>query len=293
MSYWQRWLKAPHTLTLRKFLFQVHLWFGIGLGLYVLLISVSGSVFILNPLIHGWFVPSTVNVDTAQALRGTALDTRLTTVYSDFEITDVMASSDPATAVYVTLRKDGVESTRFFDQYQGEDLGSAIPWQVNVSEWIINFHTDLLLGRSGRRINGLGGLLFLVMMLSGVLIWWQGKAGWYQGMLIKMRSPRGILWQLHSAVGFWVLLLLFMWGLSGFYFVYPQFFNALIDAIDLNMEDESRPDALLRFVSSLHRARYDADWLRILWATLGLLPALLFVSGFVLWWRRVVGKLLK
>jgi uncharacterized iron-regulated membrane protein len=43
---WQRWLWQPQRVWLRKAVFQVHLWSGIGLGLYVLFISVTGSVLV-------------------------------------------------------------------------------------------------------------------------------------------------------------------------------------------------------------------------------------------------------
>ena len=46
MSSWEKWLTRPQTLWLRRALFQVHLWTGIGVGLYVLLMSVSGTVLI-------------------------------------------------------------------------------------------------------------------------------------------------------------------------------------------------------------------------------------------------------
>jgi uncharacterized iron-regulated membrane protein len=38
----------PHSSLLRRALFQVHLWIGIGIGLYVLLISLSGSVIVFR-----------------------------------------------------------------------------------------------------------------------------------------------------------------------------------------------------------------------------------------------------
>ena len=42
-SFLQFW-RQPQRVWLRKALFQVHLWTGIGAGLYVLVISISGSL---------------------------------------------------------------------------------------------------------------------------------------------------------------------------------------------------------------------------------------------------------
>ena len=46
MTLWTRWVRHPQMIWLRKALFQVHLWSGIGIGLYILMISVTGSVLV-------------------------------------------------------------------------------------------------------------------------------------------------------------------------------------------------------------------------------------------------------
>ncbi len=46
MTLWQRWLMRPQDVWIRKALFQVHLWTGIGIGLYIAVISVTGSILV-------------------------------------------------------------------------------------------------------------------------------------------------------------------------------------------------------------------------------------------------------
>lgn len=46
MTVWHQWLRQPQTVFLRKVLFQIHLWTGIGFGLYMVMICVSGSVLV-------------------------------------------------------------------------------------------------------------------------------------------------------------------------------------------------------------------------------------------------------
>ena len=48
MTLWQRWLTRPQDVLLRKALFQIHLWTGIGIGLYILMISVTGSILVFR-----------------------------------------------------------------------------------------------------------------------------------------------------------------------------------------------------------------------------------------------------
>jgi uncharacterized iron-regulated membrane protein len=46
LTAWQRWLRQPQRTALRRAVFQVHLWTGIGLGLYIFFLSVTGSVLV-------------------------------------------------------------------------------------------------------------------------------------------------------------------------------------------------------------------------------------------------------
>src|ERR1700736_3360937 len=46
MTLAQRWLRYPQGVGLRKALFQIHLWTGLILALYVLVMSVTGTVLI-------------------------------------------------------------------------------------------------------------------------------------------------------------------------------------------------------------------------------------------------------
>src|SRR5262245_30828373 len=46
MTTWERWVRQPQKIWLRRALFQVHLWSGIAIGLYIFMISVTGSVLV-------------------------------------------------------------------------------------------------------------------------------------------------------------------------------------------------------------------------------------------------------
>jgi uncharacterized iron-regulated membrane protein len=58
MSPWDRWLRQPQTLWIRKALLQVHLWAGIGLGIYVVVISLSGSLLVFRDELNSLASPA-------------------------------------------------------------------------------------------------------------------------------------------------------------------------------------------------------------------------------------------
>ena len=48
MTFWQRLSAQPQNLFIRKALFQVHLWVGLAIGLYVVMLSLTGSALVLR-----------------------------------------------------------------------------------------------------------------------------------------------------------------------------------------------------------------------------------------------------
>lgn len=288
---WQRWLQAPGTLPFRRVLFQAHLWLGIGFGLYILLISLSGSAVVLRPQFSGWFMHSEVASTAGVELKDEALAAKVAATYPDATITNISPSKREGRATYVAMQKDGVEVTRFFDQYAGIDLGSTYPWPVAAMEWMTHLHDDLLMDRSGRQVNGVGGALFLAMLISGLIIWWQGKRRWREGLVFSRQSPHSLFWQVHSVLGFWSLFMVFIWGFTAVYFAWPEPFDIFIDWLDDDLQDDTRPDSWLLLLIRLHFGRFRGMlWANVLWIFVGLLPAILFITGLVLWYRRVLKK---
>ena len=54
---WRRWVYQPQALPLRRVLYQVHLWLGITVGLYVVVISISGSAVVFRRELTRWLLP--------------------------------------------------------------------------------------------------------------------------------------------------------------------------------------------------------------------------------------------
>lgn len=286
------------------------------------MISISGVAFLLEDDLDRWFVPGNVSPTDDPPLRNDELEARIAEVYSDFEIFLISPSSNPTRAVLVVLRKDGVTQNHYFDPYRGVDRGSSTPWQTGVYRWLINFHDDLFIAQGGRQINGWAASVFLLMMLSGLIIWWRGKAQWRQGLYMTTNSPRGMLWQWHSVFGFWCLFFMLAWGISGMLLTIPGSVRSLTDFLGLssllgmglvglpNAEIEAilaagnvgsdanltnigdiradRGTGFMDLMVDIHFGRFEGRWASWLLAIIGLVPAGMFITGFILWWQRVV-----
>ena len=62
MTVWERWVRQPQRLWLRRALFQVHLWTGIGVGLYIVVVCVTGSVLVYRNELYRAVTPRPILV---------------------------------------------------------------------------------------------------------------------------------------------------------------------------------------------------------------------------------------
>ena len=108
MSVWQKWKQRPQTIWLRKALFQVHLWTGIGLGVYVLLMSITGSAVVFRrELLRTLALEPRVAVGPAARMDEDALKRIAKQAYPDYEVTRVSLRKNPDQAAEIWLERPG------------------------------------------------------------------------------------------------------------------------------------------------------------------------------------------
>lgn len=283
-----RWLDRPQQQPLRKLLFKIHMWTGLALGLYIVVISVSGSAAVFRREVSLWLIPRTVEATAEAVLSAEELQAAITAQYPGYVIVR-LSESRPERPSQVALEREGTAMSRLIDPYSGKDIGDPFPPAVQLMEWLVRLHDDLLSGDRGRKVNGVAALFVTTLILTGAVIWWPGRRRWRRSMLLRreQNGPR-LTWQLHSVLGFWCFALLFVWAVSGIYLSFPQPFETLIDRFDSDPNDLYRPgEALLLGMLKLHFGRFGGLGIRVSWALLGLVPATLFVTGFMMWWRSI------
>ena len=100
-------------------------------------------------------------------------------------------------------------------------------------------------------------------------------------------------------IGFWTFALIFMWALTGFYLVFQESFAPLVDYIEPYNEETFEPRQIDQVLVSLGRAHFGRvrGWrpdvtlgIKYLWVILGILPAVLAVTGALMWWTRVIRR---
>jgi uncharacterized iron-regulated membrane protein len=296
MGVWQQWMRQPQRVWLRRAIFQVHLWTGLVLGLYVAMLSVTGSALVYRNELDRYFATPRPRFDpSATPLTSEEIRVKAERSYPGYTITRVGDRITRRNAtIEVWVERGAEKKERLFNPYTGEDLGDSVTRGELFVLRLVRLHDELLLDREGRFWNGIGSLVMTLTVLTGAIVWWPGLGRWRRSLMVRRGGGwRRVNWDLHSAAGAWLFLFLLMWGVSGFYLGVPEPFSNLVDRIsDPEAYLGERPgDVALAWLTRLHFGRWrNAPLLKATWAAVGLVPALMFVTGVVMWWNRVLRK---
>lgn len=366
-------LNEPRRVWWRKALFQVHLWLGIALGLYYVLVGLTGSIIVYKKEMERAMIPALVRVEPGSQ-RGslTAMIDKVKSAYPQASLSNIYTYWEPGdTWSFRMQSKTEGRIQVYVDPYRLEVVGED-RYRDKFLQWVYDLHVNLLMGNWGEWLNGWGGVTLTVVSLSGLVVWWPGRRWWRQGFRYETRARwKRQNYDLHKLAGFYSAILLVVVALTGAYFPFadeyhrfiawvtqgPSQLNAprvkplegqpnvpldqvlavAVAAIPGGVPTLFRPAAKPGEVHTLHH-RLPGDWRtqgdnavyihpqtaeivrityhrdlpfgvrlqrdmfglhfgtfaghysRVLWVLLGIVPALLFVTGLLMWWNRSLSK---
>jgi uncharacterized iron-regulated membrane protein len=294
VSVWADWLRHPQNFWVRKALFQVHLWTGMTLGLYLLVMSLTGSILIYRRSLSTWTSSQAKFVTiTGQRMTVDQLKQAAQRVYPGYTVTGVYQSRNLSRPVDIELSRGTKSVARIFNPYSGVDMGPTMGIGAKVLNWILDLHDNLLLSHdAGRDANAAGGILLVLMTMTGIVIWWPGSGKWRSSLGIQVSAGlKKFNWSLHSFLGIWCIVFVFMWGLTGIYLSIPNVFDDVAEYLDPATPMSRKAtfgDQFLYWLAQLHFGRFAGLSVEILWTVLGLVPLALFATGALMWWNRVL-----
>ena len=146
------------------------------------------------------------------APRQVSLDVQLRAA-RDFQpgakVANVLLPVDPARSTQVTFAAaSGLPLAVFVDPHRGVVLGSleGAAWPVG---WTRSLHGGWPLGDAGSWLLELGACWTIVMVLSGLYLWWPRDGRGWRALLPRLRSGGWTFWRdLHACVAVWFSLLI-------------------------------------------------------------------------------------
>jgi uncharacterized iron-regulated membrane protein len=230
----------------RRIVRLVHVSLGLVLGLWLVLISLTGSLIVFREELENALRPALTRVPPGG--EWTPLQPVFDRVRSAFPGATFHTVNLP-TAPDRSLSFWGHDASgrsfhAYVNPFSGELLGSDLA-DDNLTEWIYLFHAQLLGGGTGERINGLGVLAWVALLGSGVVLW-VPRSGrrWREGFVVRWRAQWRRRWyDVHRAVGVWGAVPLLVVSVTGAYFPFQGPFRWLAEAVTGSpaAEDSPRP----------------------------------------------------
>src|SRR4029453_8914326 len=146
MTLLARLAQQPQGVWLRRALFQIHLWTGVGVGLYMLMISTTGSAVVFRRELSKALNPVTMVTPSGPRLTLEQLTEAAKKAFPRLEVQRVVVPKNPNQAVEVWLTRGRGVRERLFDPYTGKDLGDTVSSEHPAVKWLVDLHDDLLGG---------------------------------------------------------------------------------------------------------------------------------------------------
>jgi uncharacterized iron-regulated membrane protein len=194
-----------------------HFYAGLFVVPFMVILALSGMVYLFKPQLDALMYPLHV------APAGTALpaDAQLQAALAAYPGASASSFAPAAAAdrsAMVTLTTAaGQRLAVFVNPYTGAVLGSRDE-ENNLQALAVRVHGELLIGPVGDYLVELAACWALVLVLSGLYLWWPRKGSRIWGVLLPrlFTKNKRIFWRdLHAVPGFWGALLIVFLIISG------------------------------------------------------------------------------
>ncbi|CAL2104000.1 Uncharacterized iron-regulated membrane protein; Iron-uptake factor PiuB [Tenacibaculum sp. 190130A14a] len=196
---------------LNQWLWKWHFIAGIISLPFVLVLSITGAIYLFNPQVEKEVkasiqkvkdkTESTISYEEQWALAKQSMKKKPNSMVLPF--TESIATE------FVSGRFSHKNSL-FVNPYSGKVTGKFSPkdtWMYTVRK----LHGELLGGKTGTKLVELVASWMLILILSGLYIWWPFQRGIKGVFTIRLREGKRILFRdLHAVIGFWISGLLIL-----------------------------------------------------------------------------------
>lgn len=208
---------------MRNFFRKFHLWVSVPFGIVITITCFTGALLVFEKEITALCVGDiTVVTPVGEPLPVSVIADKVdATLPADVDVKGVVVSSSPDEAYRVNLSKPK-KAAVYVNQYTGEVIGKdeRLPFFRTVfrlHRWLMDSNPGEGKVFWGKMIVGASTLAFVVILLTGLVIWWPRNRKMLGNRLqIALKKGKNRFWyDLHVAGGFYAMLLLLVMALTG------------------------------------------------------------------------------
>ncbi|MCB2409526.1 PepSY-associated TM helix domain-containing protein [Hymenobacter lucidus] len=207
-------------MTFKKAVGKIHLWLGLSTGLVVFIVSLTGAIFTFQDEIR----------DATQSWRKVEVPTQPTPLLLPSQLQAVTERNHPGlktaffmlmgperSAVVYSTNAKGEYFATALNPYTGQELG-FLNLREDFFSIVQALHMYLLLPEDiGGNVVGVSVLVFVVMLITGIIMWWpKRKTDRKRSFTIKWGARwRRVNYDLHNVLGFYAASIALLLALTG------------------------------------------------------------------------------
>ncbi len=183
---------------------------------FVTVLSISGAIYLFKPQIEAWndraYDSLTIHQRTTVAEQvQAALASVPESTPNGYELPETVQS-----AARVIVRRNGA-AIRVYVHPETLAILHSIPENQRFMKVLFRLHGELLMGDRGSNIVELAASWTIIMIVSGLYLWWPRNTRGLAGVLYpRLRKGSRIFWRdLHSVCGVWISTLALFLLLTG------------------------------------------------------------------------------
>jgi len=197
--------KAQSWLNYRT-IWRWHFYAGLFCIPLIVWLSATGAIYLFKPQIGRWLDRpyEQLSVDGPSAGAAAQVRAALTAVPGS-NLHAYQVPLTPHSAVQILVGK-GTEEFRVYVHPQTLHILKVINEDSRPMPVLLHLHGELLMGDRGSNIVELASSWAIVMVITGLYLWWPRQASMLAGVLyIRLRKGKRIFWRdLHAVTGVWV-----------------------------------------------------------------------------------------
>ena len=206
-----------------KTFYQLHRIFGLAGGLFILIITVTGSILVVDKQIDNLLIPGQIQAEsTSQPLPFNQLLVRVQGRYPFAQFNRlILPEPGKKEAVRLELIDNGAPKLVLLNPYTGAILGERNANAAFISR-VRELHEKLLLGPVGGYIMGLVGICLLGSVLTGTWYYRRSLLSVFSVGVRWTKPPRIVYADIHKWLGVVALLFMLLMSATGIFFHWEQ-----------------------------------------------------------------------
>lgn len=200
---------SAHAAGRYRTLWRWHFYAGLFVMPWLMVLAVTGTIYVFQPQIEPWLYHDRMVIEASGAPRlpqQTLMERAGASLPPGATISSVEVKRDPQRSAEFIFRLPGGErESVYVNPYSGDVLGT-LSVEHRLMQQVRQLHRALMLGKPGELLMELAGCWTLVMLATGVALWWpRGRTTWAGALKPRLQlRGRPLLRNLHGVAGLWL-----------------------------------------------------------------------------------------